>query len=147
MIQANQLIQLVNESETRFAKINPSDWDFKPNENKWSKKEILGHLIDSAQNNIRRVIVTQYQQNDKIFYLQDDWVRIQRYQEANVEDLILLWKALNLQFARIIESLPTEKWSYTCDTERTQQQELHTLEFLISDYLRHMNHHIDQIKI
>ena len=46
---------------------------YKPSPAKWSKKEILGHMIDSAQNNIRRFIVAQYEDSPKITYKQDNW--------------------------------------------------------------------------
>jgi hypothetical protein len=48
----------VDEHSKAFKTISNEEWDFKPSENKWSKKEILGHLCDSAFNNIRRFVVT-----------------------------------------------------------------------------------------
>lgn len=138
------LPQIITSSLSKFTAIKIDDWSKKPSPTKWSKKEILGHLCDSAFNNMRRFIVTQYQQNDKIFYLQDDWVRIQDYQNTDVNNLITLWKLLNNQIAIIVESIPDYLLQNTCDTSKDEQQ-LYTLEFLMNDYVDHMNHHLSQI--
>src|SRR5215218_10658155 len=69
----------------------------KPLPNKWSKRELIGHLIDSAQNNIRRFIVAQYEDNPKIKYQQENWVRINNYQEFDLDELVQLWFLLNKQ--------------------------------------------------
>src|SRR5215813_14552557 len=64
---------------------------FKPSPTKWSKKEILGHLVDSAQSNIRRFIVAQYEEQPRIVYNQDQWVAVANYQQYSLPDLISLW--------------------------------------------------------
>jgi hypothetical protein len=64
---------------------------------KWSKKEIIGHLCDSAFTNIRRFVVTQYKENENIVYDQNAWVKAQNYQNVPTSELINLWKALNYQ--------------------------------------------------
>ena len=46
----------------------------KPNPSKWSKKEILGHLIDSAANNHQRFIRLQLAREIGLpGYEQDNW--------------------------------------------------------------------------
>lgn len=62
---------LVAEAELRLRLIPESVWSDKSSVEKWSKKEILGHLIDSAQNNLRRLIVTQNERPEKVIYDQD----------------------------------------------------------------------------
>ncbi|HVE61740.1 MAG TPA: DinB family protein, partial [Chitinophagaceae bacterium] len=111
---------------------------------KWSKKEILGHLIDSALTNQRRFIVSQYEQGTKIIYFQDEWVELQFYQTADVNDLIELWRLLNLQIARTVENIPTNKLKNLCDTGRTGY-EPHDIDFLITDYITHLRHHLQHI--
>lgn len=139
-----KLKEIVNNSLEGFNSISLEKWTSKPSSDKWSKKEILGHLCDSAYNNMRRFIVTQYQQNDKIYYRQDDWVRIQDYQNVDIHEIITLWKLINYQIARIIEAIPDNLLPNTCDTNPNEQQ-LVTLEFLMKDYVNHLNHHLDQI--
>ena len=67
----------------------------RPAEGKWSAKEIIGHLIDSASNNHGRFVRAQLQ-DDLIFsgYAQADWVAVQRYQERD-------WTALGTVLAGV----------------------------------------------
>ncbi len=115
----------------------------KTNEN-WSKKEILGHLVDSAQNNIRRVIVGQYKLNENIVYDQNNWVKSADYQNYNSIDLLNLFLLLNQYFCRIIKYLPIEKYQNKVDWG-INEPELVSLEYLIEDYQKHLQHHIRQI--
>ena len=112
----------------------------KPFENKWSKQEILGHLCDSAMNNLRRFVVTQYEQNNLIVYNQDAWVVLHDYQSENYQNIISLWKLLNEQIIRVIRKIPQEKLNNTCKTP-----EEHSIIWLIEDYIKHLNHHLNQI--
>ena len=134
------LQQIIRSSFEKFKIISEEDWDYKPLPNKWSKKEILGHLCDSAMNNIRRFVVSQYEENNKIIYQQDNWVASQDYQSENFQNIILLWKLLNEQVVKIINKIPEEKLSNTCITS-----EKRTIEWLIEDYIVHLNHHLNQI--
>jgi hypothetical protein len=145
MKQADQLLQILRESKSSFSTISEADWSAKPNARKWSKKEILGHLVDSALTNLRRFIMTQYQPGEKIVYHQDEWVALQGYQQVELNELTTLWVALNQQIARVIQRIPEDKLQFTCDTGKLGI-ELHSLEFLIDDYLVHLQHHLAQIK-
>jgi hypothetical protein len=63
---------------------------------KWSTKEVVGHLIDSAANNHQRFVRAQW--TDDLLcptYAQDEWVRTQRYQEAPWPDLVELFRTYN----------------------------------------------------
>ncbi|HMG66762.1 MAG TPA: hypothetical protein VK588_03715 [Chitinophagaceae bacterium] len=57
---ANRLDAIIDKHLPALQLIPEIDYNLRPAENKWSKKEILGHMIDSAQNNIRRFLVAQY---------------------------------------------------------------------------------------
>lgn len=128
----------------RFLAIDDMTIDSKSSPEKWSKKEILGHLVDSALNNLQRLIRVQYEPGVKIVYNQNNWVQIQNYQELDKESVVELWHAMNLQFIRIIKDFPPEKLNLEIDTGKVQT-EFHTAEFLITDYLSHMEHHLRQI--
>ena len=134
------LQQIISSSFEKFNTVSEEDWNYKSLSNKWSKKEILGHLCDSAMNNIRRFVVSQYEENNKIIYQQDNWVASQDYQSENFQNIILLWKLLNEQVVRIINKIPQEKISNTCITS-----EKCTIKWLIEDYIIHLNHHLNQI--
>ena len=95
-------------------------------------------------NNLQRLIRVQYEPGVKIIYHQNEWVEIQDYQNLETETVISLWILLNQQFIRIVEQFPTEKLDHKIDTGKTTE-ELCTAEFLISDYLTHMEHHLNQI--
>ncbi len=105
LAQKNEIIRLVNQAMIDFENITEAAWNDKPQPHKWSKKELLGHLIDSASNNIRRLIVGQYEQEVKIVYHQDEWVAFQNYQAADLAEVKNLWKLLNKQIARVIENI------------------------------------------
>ena len=144
MTAATTLRDILDQSTRAFGAIPEEEWNRKPAPHKWSKKEILGHLVDSALTNLRRFIVTQYQPGEKIVYHQDEWVALQHYAEADREALATLWVALNRQIARVIERIPAEKLLLTCDTGK-EAPELHSLQFLVDDYLVHLQHHLAQI--
>lgn len=144
MQRAQEISQLTNKFHTYFKTISKDDWELKTSPGKWSRKETLGHLADSALTNLRRFIVTQYKQNDNIVYEQDEWVKRQGYQQMAIEDIITLWVALNKQIVQVVNAMPEHVLGNTCDTGKGEQQ-LHTLQFLIDDYISHMLHHLEQI--
>jgi hypothetical protein len=138
------LKQLVNQHLEIFQHYSETDWSAKSNPEKWSKKEIIGHLIDSAMTNLRRFVVTQYTENQNIVYDQNQWVMLQHYQSATTADLLALWRLLNFQIARTVENIPAERLTQTCDTGK-YGPELYSLAWLIEDYVAHAEHHLRQI--
>jgi len=120
--------------------ISENDYNFKPSATKWIKKEILGHLVDSAQNNIRRFIVAQYDERPRIVYKQDQWVAITNYQQYNLPDLVSLWYLLNKHICQILAFMPDEMAERESETEQ-----VHTLTWLAFDYIKHLRHHLHQV--
>lgn len=121
---------------------------------KWSSREILGHLIDSAANNHVRFVNAQFS-DDLVFpgYDQERWVTVQRYQDQPWGDLVEHWSASNRHLLHLIAIIPEE----TLEKERAKHN-LHqiawkavpqnkpvTLEYFIRDYLAHMKNHLRQI--
>ena len=121
---------------------------------KWSPKEILGHLIDSASNNHGRFVRAQFQE-DLVFpgYQQEEWVSTQRYREAAWPSLIVLWKEFNLHLARVMDVIDPElrnrprtkhaldRIAWTTVPADTPA----TLEYFMHDYVAHMEHHLGQV--
>lgn len=138
------LKDIVDAELQRFETISEEDWNYKISPEKWSKKEILGHLCDSALSNIRRFVVTQYKENDNIVYDQDFWVEAQNYQNIPVSEIIGLWKSLNFQIVHTVENIPDEALQRTCDTTKTVTQTF-TLEYIIQDYIDHLQYHLKAI--
>lgn len=140
-----QILKNIVESEfPRFKNIPEEEWSHKISPEKWSKKEILGHLCDSALTNIRRFVVTQYKENDNIVYDQDFWVKAQNYQNIPTDEIISLWKLLNLQIVHTVENIPDEALKRTCDTTKTTTQ-VFSLEYIIQDYIDHLKYHLKAI--
>lgn len=138
------LKNIVNEELERFGNISEEQWSAKISPEKWSKKEILGHLCDSALSNIRRFIITQYKENENIVYDQNFWVKAQNYQNVQTSDVINLWKFLNLQIVNVVENIPDEDLQRTCDMTKTETK-IFTLEYIINDYIDHLQHHLKAI--
>ncbi len=110
----------------------------------WSRKQVLGHLIDSASNNHQRFVRALLQ--DELTwpgYDQGGCVRAQRYQEARWEDLVDLWTSYNRFLAHVLAGVPESKLATVCHIGDSAPV---TLEELAIDYLRHMEHHLEQIR-
>jgi len=141
-ITLKDLKETIHETHKRLKNISSEDWSYRNAPTKWSKKEILGHLIDSAANNHQRLVRVQFEDNPAIRYDQDKWVMTQDYHNASINDLIELWLNYNKHLTHIISKMPKEKYERTCDVGK---EESVTLEWLVKDYLRHLKHHLNQI--
>jgi hypothetical protein len=116
---------------------------FKPAPNEWSKKEILGHLIDSASNNHHRFVRAVNKSAAQFpTYEQTEWVRIQRYHEMPWAALVTLWSAYNYLLSHIIECIPEDSRLSPCNIGK---EEPVPLKFVVEDYLRHLRHHLNDI--
>lgn len=111
---------------------------------KWVRKEILGHLIDSAANNHQRFVRAQFD-NPLVApgYDQLAWVAVHRYRERPWAELIELWTSLNRHLAAVVESVPDARLQTPCIIG---DHEPMPLEWWMNDYLRHMKHHLEQIE-
>jgi hypothetical protein len=108
----------------------------------WSRKEELGHLIDSATNNhIRFVLGTVNGEFRGPGYAQDSWVAAHGYRDLAWSDLTDLWYRYNALLAHLVERIPEEHMNNRCVVGSGDV----TLRFLIEDYVRHMQHHLDHI--
>ncbi len=143
----------VDEASARLLALSSAQAAARPASGKWSPKEIVGHLIDSASNNHGRFVRAQLQ-DDLIFdgYEQDDWVRVQHYQDRPWADLVALWRAFNHHIAHVMES--TDPRALTRPRARHNLDALAwqpvsagqppTLEYFMRDYVEHLKHHLRQ---
>lgn len=121
---------------------------------KWSPKEIIGHLIDSAANNHQRFVRAQFTA-DLVFpgYEQAEWVRVQSYNTRLWAELVELWRLYNQHLVHLMSATPEE-----VRTRPRVRHNLHqlawqpvnenvpvTLEYFMRDYVGHLQHHLDQI--
>ena len=127
----------------------------RPAPGRWSAKEILGHLIDSAANNHQRFVRAQ-SQDDLVFpgSAQELWVATQQYPEAPWSELVTLWRTYNLHLARVMSAVPS-----AIRYREHRRHNLHeiawqtvpadqpaTLDYFMADYVGHMHHHLRQIR-
>ena len=150
----SQYQRVVDASVERMRLVAEDRAGAKPAPGKWSRKEILGHLIDSAVNNQIRFVRAQLY-DDMIFtgYDQNAWVSAQRYQERSWSELVHTWRAYNHQVAAVMRA------AAVAELERPRpRHNLHdigfqllppdtpaTLGWLMRDYVVHLQHHLDQI--
>lgn len=135
--------QIVSLEKKRLRAMPAAKVSAQPAPGKWSKKEILGHLIDSASNNHQRFV--RIQQTDELIfpgYAQDEWVRIQDYAHEDWQTIVDLWATINRHLAHLISRVPPARFSTLC---RIGERAPVTLEALIRDYIRHMEHHLCQL--
>jgi hypothetical protein len=138
----------------RLLAISENDASRRPAPGKWSPKEIIGHLIDSAANNHARFIRAQLT-DEMVFpgYDQEAWVRLQNYNERPWIDLVGLWQAYNTHIASVIEAISPERLSLQRTTHNLDEvgwqtiprDQPATLDYFIRDYVGHMKHHLAQI--
>jgi hypothetical protein len=137
----DELRNIISTYTEKIEGMSASEFTAKPVPSKWSKQEVLGHLIDSAQNNLRRFICGQYETiPSKIVYDQDFWVAVNGYQQMKKEHVVALWKLINERIAAVLEKMPEKNYTKTSETS-----EPHTLQWLAVDYVKHLKHHLNQI--
>ena len=100
-----QLEELISVHAVPLRDMDEHKSAIRPAPGKWSKKEELGHLIDSAHNNLRRFIVAQLEDVPHIVYAQDDWVRLNDYNSQPVIQLSRLWLLLNQQIVQVLSRI------------------------------------------
>jgi hypothetical protein len=140
---ANDLLSALKIAD-RLRSIDDATASKRPAPDKWSNKEILGHLIDSAANNHQRFIRLQLGASiDLPGYDGDEWVRIQRYRELPWEDIIDLWRMYNTQLASVIRNVDSASLKHVWHMPDGKDADL---EFIMSDYVLHLRHHLEQIR-
>ncbi len=128
----------------QLRRYTPEQAVVRPAPGKWSKKEILGHLVDSALNNHQRFVRAQQGPFEGPGYDQDFWVQSQGYQQADWQTLVHVWETLNRNIARIMRLIPADALQQTC---RIGSNAPVTLGYIVEDYLVHLQHHLRQVQV
>lgn len=146
--------QTIEQSAERLLSLSSTASETHPAPGKWSPREIIGHLIDSASNNHQRFVRAQFT-DDLEFrgYEQAEWVGVQGYNAEPWDRLVELWKLYNLHLLHLVSRISIESL-----TKQRRKHNLHeiawqavpveqpvTLEYFIRDYLGHLKHHLRQI--
>jgi hypothetical protein len=134
---------LVEAERPRLEGLSEGAASARPGPTKWSPKQVLGHLIDSAANNHQRFVRMQTHRHlDLPGYEQDAWVSLAAYQQREWRGLVELWAAYNLQLAHLLGHANP---AAAIHTWRTPDGDVVTLAWVAEDYVRHMRHHLAQI--
>ncbi len=140
-----RLQQLVIVVPTRLQQFSVEEMTDRPAPGKWSKREILGHLCDSALHNWQRYSYIQMQGDGPFHiqrYPQDELVKCNNYQHLPTGQIAALWASLNTQIVAVLKNMPTEKLSSPIVLPNGTSA---SLSFLVQDYLEHLEHHLRQI--
>ena len=140
---AQQLREILEKTKPGLLALSEEHVAEKPHPDKWSLKEILGHLIDSASTNHQRIVRMQEVSDIGTFgYEQEHWVDSQHYRAEAWDGLVNLWYYYNKHLAHVIGNVDPKALANVCDMDYSSPK---TLEFVITDYIRHMQHHLNQI--
>ncbi len=143
-----ELLGLIEKWEPKLMVLSTEIYSNRHNSQNRTIKQIIGHMVDSASNNIHRFVHLQYQPSPLIFpdYAHfgnnDRWIAIQNYQDENWKNLLQMWKFINIHIAHVIDNINPEKldnvWISALD-------EKISLRDMVNGYLKHFQLHLNEI--
>jgi hypothetical protein len=139
-----KLEQLLKTGTEYISKSLESELTCKPIPEKWSKKEIMGHLIDSGINNLQRFTEIQFENKPyKVKkYNQNELVKVNDYQNSEIKEIIEFWNSINNRILFLMKKQTENTLNYKIELE---DDDISDLRFLMKDYVSHMEHHLNQI--
>jgi hypothetical protein len=138
---ADELQDIINDCSIEFDNFSEEELLHRSAPDKWSRKEIIGHLVDSAQNNIQRFVRGRYEEGVSISYNQNEWVAASDYQHYHTAELFHLWMLLNQHLCILWRNTPESSYSHAV----VMGGETWTLRNVAVDYIDHLNHHLKQL--
>jgi hypothetical protein len=139
----NHMTRLVAQAEAALAALDRDYWHASRGEGKWTRLQLLGHLIDSAANNHQRFVRALAQSRlDWPGYDQVAHVTVQDYATASPSVCLALWAAYNRHLAHVIRQITPAKTSTPCAIDWGAEM---TLSDLALDYIAHLEHHLRQL--
>ncbi len=141
----NKLEELLTITKEYISKSSDTELNHKANSEKWSKKEIMGHLIDSGINNLQRFTAVQIEKEPyRIMPMkQVELVKVNDYQNSEIEELLSFLMSINIRIKNIMglqnpQTLTTRIELYT-------KGNMSDLRYLMEDYVAHFEQHVNQI--
>jgi hypothetical protein len=146
MTRSEILLQKLNNTRSKWLDLGTTTMYDKPYKDKWSRIEILGHLIDSARYNLVRFTEASFT-SDEVYHVQgydqNRLVDLQAYQQMTGQLVIDQWISINQTIAHVWDQFQSQTWKKPIDVKG----HVYDLAFLAEDYLVHLQHHLDQIFI
>ena len=140
---AQELSRVLDESAKDLAAISEEEASKPRAPGKWSRKEIIGHLIDSASNNHQRFVrAVQGRGGEFQGYDQDGCVKLERPGDLPLAAVLNLWSSYNRYISHVLSLLPNDARAYTV---RVGSYPPGTLLWLAADYVEHLKHHLNQV--
>ncbi len=146
--------KIISSANTALLKLSEEECAHKSHPNKWSKKELLGHLVDSAYNNHQRFLRAASQDNLVFWgYDQDDWVIRNNYQARTWKEILATWLTVNCHLLELIQAIDDDLL-YRKTTDHNfdkicmnllESKEETCLNYLIWDYIFHLEYHLVQL--
>ncbi len=142
---AEDLEKVVENAYSWLAELDSDAVHHRPSPDRWTIAEVVGHLVDSAANNHHRFVRAQEVEGALTFpdYQQRSWVEKQSYDDSSWTELIELWRLYNRHLARVIRNIDARSLPVICTITPHPPA---TLEFIVRDYVVHMNHHLGKIR-
>jgi hypothetical protein len=136
--------------ESKLTELSEETIMNKRNNQERTIKQILGHMVDSASNNIHRIVHLQYQDSPFIFpnYAtngnNDRWIAIQNYQNESWNVLVQHWKYSHLHWVHVVKNVKQDKLAneWISDSKYGNL----SLKDMITDFLRHFHLHLGEIQ-
>lgn len=146
---AEELTRLVSEWEEKFKSLSDKQISVPRNSQHRNIRQIVGHMVDSASNNIHRVVHLQYREsplefpNYSSYGNNDRWIAIQNYENENWENLVQLWKHSHLHYYHVIQNINHEKLENEWLADKSVRI---ALKDMVEDFPRHFKLHISEIE-
>ncbi len=147
--ESEEILLLVQKWEPILSSLPDEKITVPRNSQNRNVKQILGHMIDSASNNIHRIVQLQYRQvplrfhNYATYGNNDRWIAIQNYQDENWQNLVQLWKYLHLHFLHVIQNVEQEKLNNEWLSDFNEKI---TLKRMVEDFPQHFKLHLKEIE-
>ena len=140
----NKLEQLLKKGLEYVTQTSELELSKKEFSGKWSKKEILGHLVDSGINNLQRFTEIQFENKPYQIrtYDQDELVKANDYQNSETKEIAELWNSINNRILHLVKKQTQDTLNYKIELQKGNFSDLR---FLINDYVEHLEHHLKQI--
>lgn len=138
MMDINKFEEIIGSFYNQMNAVESEKTGIKLAEDKWSLREIVGHLIDSASNNHQRFVRLQFE--DLLGfppYDGEEWIKAQNYNGMGWNLLVALWLDYNQMLLKVIENIDEVAFENVWVKGETAIP----LKELIPDYYRHIELH------